>query len=114
MDSVFCIRGVYCHWISQYSFSPADFPAKSIVSIARGASAPEVAAQLADARVIAHPQVLQTVLRLSRGSSRIQAGPYLFDTPENVFIIARRLVTGAYNLPPARASPSQKERLRVT
>ncbi|MEK7145117.1 MAG: endolytic transglycosylase MltG [Patescibacteria group bacterium] len=91
---------------------PADFPAKSIVSIARGASAPEVAAQLADARVIAHPQVLQTVLRLSRGSSRIQAGPYLFDTPENVFIIARRLVTGAYNLPPARITFPEGETAR--
>lgn len=81
---------------------PSTFPSGSIIKIARGTSASEVATQLADAQVIAHPRLLQAFLRVSGGSVRIQAGPYLFKTPENLFTISYRLVTGEYGVPPAR------------
>ncbi len=81
---------------------PADFPSESIVTIARGATAPSVAAQLADAHLIAHPAVLRAILRLSGASTGVQAGAYRFQTPEDVFTIAVRLSTGAYGFPPVR------------
>ncbi len=87
----------------QVLFSPpADFPAGSIVSVARGASAPSVAVQLADAHIIAHAGLLRAVLRVSGESDHIQAGAYLFTAPQNLFVVAYRLVTGAYGFPPVR------------
>ncbi|MBI4088810.1 endolytic transglycosylase MltG [Candidatus Kaiserbacteria bacterium] len=96
-----------------YAFSPpANFPSGSVVKIVRGASAPEVATQLALMHVIAHPHVLRAVLRVSGGSVRIQAGPYLFNTPENLLTVAYRLVTGAYGIPPVRITFPEGETAR--
>lgn len=81
---------------------PTKFPSGSIVSITPGASAPSVAVELADAHVISHPSILILVLKVSGSSSRIQAGAYRFETPQNLLGIAYRIVTGAYDLPSVR------------
>ncbi len=91
---------------------PADFPTGSIVSIAPGASAPLVAQQFAIAHIIAHPSLLRAMLRVSGKSDSIQAGAYLFNTPENLFIIAYRLVAGAYDIPPVRITFPEGETAR--
>ncbi|TSA44211.1 endolytic transglycosylase MltG [bacterium] len=91
---------------------PADFPAKSIVSIASGASAPSVAAQLAEAHIIAHPRVLRAILRATGASDRVQAGAYLFTTPEDVFAVTYRIVAGNYGIPPARITFPEGETTR--
>lgn len=86
-----------------YAFAPpADFPSGSVVRITSGASAPEIANQLADAHVIAHPSVLRALLRLSGASTAVQTGVYKFDAPEDMFAVAYRLVMGVYGLPPVR------------
>jgi len=81
---------------------PSDFPKGSIISIARGATAPDVAAQLTTARLINHPEILRAVLRITGASAHIQAGAYLFSTPQDLLAIAYRISTGAYGLPPVR------------
>ncbi len=80
---------------------PPHFSSKTIV-IARGASASDIAQELADAHIIKHPTVLRFILRTWGASSRVQAGEYLFKTPENVLVVAHRLSTGAFGLPPVR------------
>jgi len=82
--------------------APADFPEENSLAIERGTSALFVARALAEARVIAHPSVLLFLLRVSGTSDNIQTGRYRFETRENVFTIANRLVTGAYGFPPVR------------
>ena len=82
--------------------APANFPAGSITSIEKGASAPAAAQELVAAHIIKHPLVLLFVLRVIGKSTSVQAGAYLFKTPQNVFTVANRLVTAAYDLPPAR------------
>lgn len=82
--------------------APSSFPPGSITTIVRGASAPSVANQLAEEHVIAHPSLLLFVLRVSGASSRVQAGTYYFEKPQNVFVVAYRIVTGAHDLPPVR------------
>ena len=81
---------------------PAGFSPGSIVRISRGTSAPEIAAELADAHIISHPSVLRALLRLSGESGNVQTGVYQFTAPQNAFVVAYRLVTGAYGLPPVR------------
>jgi UPF0755 protein len=82
--------------------APSTFPSGSVVTVARGTSAPSVADQFADAQVIRHPSLLLLALRMSGTSSRVQAGVYRFDKPQNVFVVAYRIVRGAYGLPPVR------------
>ncbi|MFZ1075342.1 MAG: endolytic transglycosylase MltG [Minisyncoccia bacterium] len=78
---------------------PSDFPTGSIVTIGQGASASSSAQELADAHVIKHPALFRILLRLSGKSAAVQAGAYLFKSPQNVFAIAKRLVDGDYGFP---------------
>ncbi|HVB19944.1 MAG TPA: endolytic transglycosylase MltG [Candidatus Paceibacterota bacterium] len=81
---------------------PADFSSGSTLVIAHGASVPLIAEQLAEAHIIAHPSALRLLVRIIGADSRIQAGVYRFNRPENLFTVMYRLVTGAYGLPPIR------------
>ena len=82
--------------------APADFPVNSIVSIARGSSAPVIAEQLANAHIIAHPALLRLILRVSLVSASVHAGAYRFEAPQNVFTVAYRIAAGDYGFPPVR------------
>lgn len=93
-----CIVGGY-----RFLFSPpADFPLGSTIVIPQAMSAPAVARELAETHVIAHPTLLQLLLRISGKSDTIQAGSYRFQTPQNLFTVAYRIVTGAYDVPALR------------
>lgn len=83
---------------------PADFPSGSLMTIARGSSAPAAADQLAETHIIAHASVLRLLLRLSGTSGSVHAGTYRFEAPQNVFAIAYRIATGAFGLPPVRVT----------
>ncbi len=84
-----------------FTAAPAGFSPGNVV-IAQGASAAKVAQELAEAHVIAHPALLRALLRVSGEENSVQAGMYGFDTPENLFVVLRRIVTGDYGLPPVR------------
>ncbi|MBI5405437.1 endolytic transglycosylase MltG [Candidatus Kaiserbacteria bacterium] len=84
--------------------APDDFPRGSTIGIARGTAATRIAEDLADARVIKHPALLQLLLYAAGESAAIQAGAYRFEKPQNLFVVASRLVTGAYGLPPVRVT----------
>ncbi|MHB8860138.1 MAG: endolytic transglycosylase MltG [Minisyncoccota bacterium] len=95
---VVCLIGGY--W---YLFAPpVSFSPGSIVRISQGASVPEIATELADAHIISHPILLRIMLRLAGASTTVQTGVYKFETPPNIFLVAYRLVTGDYGLPPVR------------
>lgn len=81
---------------------PADFPSKGMVRVVPGDSVPEIARDLYEARVIKYPTVLRAVLRLGGASGDVQAGLYVFERPEDLFMVAYRLVRGEYGLPPVR------------
>lgn len=92
-------------FVGGYAFAlapPSNFPSEDIVVIARGASVSDIARELSDAHIIKHPAVLRFALRISGASGRVQAGAYLFSAPKNVLVVAYRLSTGAYDLPPVR------------
>ena len=81
---------------------PSNFPTKSTITISKGSAAPSVARQLVDARVIARPSLFLFLLRMTGTSSFIQAGPYRFESPENLFVVMYRIVVGDYGLPSVR------------
>lgn len=91
--------------VNGYSFMfapPSTFPSGDSIVIARGASVSDIAEKLHDAHVIAHPSLLQIVLRISGVSNRVQAGAYRFEIPQNLFVIAYRITMGVYGIPPVR------------
>lgn len=81
---------------------PSDFIPGTLVHIVRGTSAPEIANELADARIIAHPALFRAFLRVTGQGENVQTGVYKFDTGQNLFTVAYRLVAGEYGIPPAR------------
>lgn len=81
---------------------PSNFPSGDIVVISRGTSVSDIAKQFSDAHIIAHPVILNLVLRISGASSRVKSGAYLFDAPQNVFSVASRISSGAYGMPPIK------------
>lgn len=98
-----CASALFLFGSWYYLFAPpVDFPAGSIVSVAQGASVPEIAQQFANMHIIAHPQLLRFVLRISGTGTEVQSGAYRFAAPQNLFVVAYRLVTGSYDLPPVR------------
>ncbi|MDP1690138.1 MAG: endolytic transglycosylase MltG [bacterium] len=92
--------------------APANFPTGTVIKIATGASASEVAAQLATAHIIKNQQLLRAALRLSGGSVHIQAGPYLFSSPQDVLTVAYRLAAGDFGIPPVRITFPEGEAVR--
>lgn len=81
---------------------PGNFPSGEIIVIPRGASVAQIVSELSAAHLVAHPALLHFLLRVSGTATSVQAGTYRFDTPENVIMIAYRLSTGGYGIPPVR------------
>lgn len=82
--------------------APADFTPGNIVIISRGSSVHDAALTLASARVVQHPKLLELLVRLSGRSNNMQSGAYRFSEPENVVVIAWRLISGGFGIPPVR------------
>jgi UPF0755 protein len=81
---------------------PSSFPTHATVNIERGSSVSAVAEELADAHVVRSASILSLILRFSGASSRVQAGSYLFDSRQSALVVAKRLITGDYGLPPVQ------------
>ncbi|MFA7302532.1 MAG: endolytic transglycosylase MltG [Candidatus Paceibacterota bacterium] len=80
------------------SFSPTT------LTIAKGDSAALVAGRLSDARVIVSSLSLRVVLRVSGGDNKLREGTYAFNYPENVFSVARRILSADYGVPAVRVT----------
>ncbi len=98
-----CAGALVLFGVWQYLFAPpATFPEGSVVTITQGTSASEIAEALAEANIIVHPDLLRLIFRVSGTGEKIHSGTYLFQSPENALVIASRLVTGSYGIPPVR------------
>ena len=77
---------------------PANFPSGREFVVAEGAPLSTIASELRDARIIKNASVLLVIMRVSGVSRRVQAGTYLFKSPENAFGVARRIAAGDYGI----------------
>lgn len=83
---------------------PANFPSGDILVISRGSTVSDIAIQLHNANVIKRPAVLRFILRVTGAGGQVQAGPYLFEKPQNGLAIAYRLAKGIHGLPPVKVT----------
>lgn len=93
---LFLFFGYLYAFAAPYDFSP------STIRIVPGTSIIEIARKLTDARVIAHTLPLRVIVRLSGANNTVPAGVYKFDAPQNLFIVAYRLLTGETGFAPVR------------
>lgn len=81
---------------------PSDFPSGVTIVINRGTTLSDISKQLSDVNIVRHSPVLNLILRISGMSSGIKSGTYLFKSPENIFVVAHRLINGDYGVPLVR------------
>ena len=84
--------------------APASFPDNDIVTIERGDSLNMVSENLKREHIVRSGVLLKAFVVLLRGQGNVFAGDYLFDRPESVITVARRITTGEFGLDPARIS----------
>lgn len=68
------------------------------VYIGEGDRISSIGDKLEDAHVVRVPLVLELVLRVANGDDKVRTGTYRFMTGENVFSIARRLLSADYGM----------------
>jgi len=78
---------------------PRPYPVGSVLVVAEGASAEEVAQELYKARLVRYPQPLVLWWRITGTSTLLAHGAYRFAEPENAITIARRIGAGDYGIP---------------
>lgn len=88
--------------VSFASFAPEDFPAGAEIHIPQNISLSDVSSTLAKKHVISSPFLFKMAVALLYGQRRIVAGDYLFLQPQNLWIVADRLVKGQQGLSPIR------------
>lgn len=70
----------------------------AFVSVREGATLRDIARDLEEARVVAHPLVFEWIVRLRGDAKAVQAGEYAFSEPLGAFEVARRLAMGDFGL----------------
>lgn len=101
--------GIYYETIA----APAAFPVGQTIVIKQHMALPAIASQLAEEGVIRRPELFSLIVRLEGGATRVEAGPYQFAGPQNLFTIIDRLRTGNSGIPEVRLTILEGESVRV-
>ncbi len=88
----------FCFWFS--TSAPLDFPSGKIISIPAGSSLLKVSGILQQMAVIKSPLLFRFAVRFFGGDKGVKAGNYIFDGPQDVLTIAKRLVENKNGLAP--------------
>lgn len=79
-------------------FPPADFPERRIITIENGASLASIAAKFKEEGVIRSAGLFKTLVIAFGGDKAVLAGDYLFEKPQNVFVVAEKMATGDFGV----------------
>jgi len=95
---------VFLFWLI-YLFllkAPGDFPKKSIITIENGSGLLELSHKLKVEHVIKSENVFRTFAILLGGERGMQAGDYYFESGQNVYRVASRIVRGEHDIATVR------------
>jgi len=85
-------------------FPPAHFPKGALIDVPESASFGEIALLLEENNIVSSSFALRVIARLLGNDREVDAGRYLFETPQNMFAILTRLSSGEHGLPLVRAT----------
>lgn len=83
---------------SLFFSAPKDFPAGSTVSVTSGSGLLQLSRSLEEEGVIRSSFWFRIVAIFFKGERGLQAGDYALNVPENVFKVARRVISGDYQI----------------
>lgn len=78
--------------------SPPDFPANKIITIDKGVTLKEVAANFKNEKLIRSATLFDFLIRYIGYEKEIKAGKYMFSKPLSVVGLMRRLINGDYGI----------------
>ena len=91
-------------FIVYFSIAPSGFPDKEIVTVKKGTYMSQAADILAKQGVIKSPLLFKAYVVLLTGHRQVQAGDYLFDSPQSALRVAYRTAYGIQGLPKIRVT----------
>ena len=95
--------GVLCFLVYYLTVAPPiDFPGGTLMKVSKNESVSEVARELKSRHLIHSTTMFLAVARACGAQNKIVAGEYFFPGPESVFMLARRLAHGDYELVPVK------------
>ena len=99
---LFCIA-VFLFYVSAVA-PPPDFPVAALVKIRSGTALSRAAQILTEGHLVRSALVLEAGVKLLGGEGSIVAGNYFFPKAQNALTIAARLVSGDFEIEPARVT----------
>ena len=85
-------------------FPPGQFPTDQVVAVEPGDDLKSVSQYFGQQKLVRSPLLFRLVVRALGGEHDLPAGYYQFESPLNVFSLARRLITGRSTLNPIKVS----------
>lgn len=90
---------ITCYWL--IASAPSNFPRNKIISIPAGTSLLKASFILEQSSIIKSPILFRLAVRFFAGQGGVKAGDYLFENPQNVMTVARRLTDANRGFAPA-------------
>lgn len=87
-----------------FSIAPPDFQSGQVVHIKKGMYMSQAADLLASDNIVKSAFFLKIYVMMLSGHRQVQAGEYLFDSPQSALGVAYRLVYGIQGLPQAKVT----------
>jgi len=95
--------------------APRNFEKDNLVIITKGSTLRDISKQLTIEKVISSPIVFSRIVAILGGERSVQAGSYYFQNPQNVFVVAKRIVDGELGLDPVKVTvPEGFTRVQIT
>lgn len=84
--------------------APQGFPEESLFTIEQGQTLSEVASNLEKSGFIKSDFWFRNIVILFNGEGGIKTGEYFFQRPQSSYLIAKRIISGTYDLSPIRVT----------
>ncbi len=78
--------------------APAGLQTPAIIKISPDTTVDQIALQLKDERIVRSAEIFKITARIMGGNRHLQAGTYFFPEPQDMFIVALRLIEGDFEL----------------
>jgi len=80
--------------------APSVYPEGAIITLSEGSTLTDIADQLEEKGIVRSAFWLKNIITFRGGEKAVFAGDYFFETKKNVFLIARRITAGDFDLTP--------------
>lgn len=92
--------------------APFNFPVNKIITIEKGATLKQIAANFKQENLIRFPILFDVLIRWTGHETDIKAGKYVFNRPFSIIGLALRLINGDYGIPAVKITIPEGSTIR--